>query len=155
MANSSNFKFEFDFASMEKDVDKWTADFQKNARSAVQSGVQLIYDEALRLVPVASKPTRYKGRTYAPGRLKAAIYQVYSADNSNATKVEYHISWNKRKAPHGHLIEFGHWTKKVGKYGPLQPTWVPPKSFIRAAFERQVIPCLTTIARNLTIGIKR
>lgn len=43
------------------------------------------------------------------GRLKNAIYRVLSKDQSRPGHTVYHVSWNARKAPHGHLVENGHW----------------------------------------------
>lgn len=56
---------------------------------------KVIYDEAKTNVPVQT------------GKLKEAIYRVYSPEKSSNTLKLYRISWNKKKAPHGHLIEFG------------------------------------------------
>lgn len=42
------------------------------------------------------------------GKLDASIYRVYSKDQSTDTKAVYHISWNHKKAPHGHLVEYGY-----------------------------------------------
>lgn len=75
------------------------------------------------------------GPNIVSGTLFNAIYRVYSPEKSSDEVKTYRISWNKKKAPHGHLIEFGHWTKKVGKNGPLKPVWVPAHPFLRPAFD--------------------
>lgn len=67
------------------------------------------YDEARLQVPVDS------------GLLQSAIYRVLSKDNTDSTKVTYHISWNKRKAPHGHLIEYG--TSRAPAYPFMRPAY--------------------------------
>lgn len=41
------------------------------------------------------------------GNLERSIYRVYSPEASSAERKTYKISWNKRTAPHGHLLEFG------------------------------------------------
>ena len=41
------------------------------------------------------------------GTLYNAIYQAHAEQLSDDNKQTYRISWNKSKAPHGHLIEFG------------------------------------------------
>ena len=85
---------------------------------------------------MATEPHKRKGgRIIPPGALKRSIYQAYSADHSSAAVATYHVSWNARKAPHGHLIENGHWTKTVGKHGPLKPHWVPARPFIRSSYD--------------------
>jgi hypothetical protein len=105
-------------------------------RPAAQAGAQVYYDEVLRRVPIATKTvTRRSGKVIAPGALQGSIYQAFSADNSGPRRATYHISWNATKAPHGHLIENGHWTKSVGKNGPLKPKWVPAVPFIRGSYE--------------------
>ncbi len=55
---------------------------------------------------------RDEAKTRAPaksGKLRNAIYLAYRDKESNEGHVVYSISWNATKAPHGHLLEFGHW----------------------------------------------
>lgn len=79
--------------------------------SGVAAMAQVVYDAALQNVPVKS------------GKLKAAIYRVYSPEKSTGQSKTYRVSWNKKKAPHGHLIEFG----------TSRSAAIP---FIRPAFDR-------------------
>ncbi|HEX8586171.1 MAG TPA: hypothetical protein VF680_17395 [Allosphingosinicella sp.] len=75
---------------------------------------------------------------------------IYLAQNERETKNDiftYSISWNATIAPHGHLIEFGHWrTHAVYKAAngqwytrkdiPLaKPVWVAARPFLRPAFD--------------------
>lgn len=53
------------------------------------------------------------------GLLESAIYRVYSKDRSVGNLQLYHISWNRKKAPHGHLIEFG--TSRAPAYPFVRP----------------------------------
>jgi Flp pilus assembly protein TadG len=69
------------------------------ARPAAQAAAQVLYDEVKRNVAAIPAKT---------GRLGQSIYQVYSHANSGEGRATYHVSWNVRKAPHGHLVEFGH-----------------------------------------------
>lgn len=46
-------------------------------------------------------------RNRKSGLLLSAIYRVYAEDESSATLKTYHVSWNKKRAPHGYQIEFG------------------------------------------------
>lgn len=55
-------------------------------------------------VRLNASPPRLGRKT---GNLSAAIYWAYSPERSTEGKKTYRISWNARKAPHGHLIEFG------------------------------------------------
>lgn len=58
------------------------------------------------------------------GVLKDSIYHVFSKDRSTTDqgggRAVYHVSWNhaKNKAPHGHLVEFGHWMPYVTRRSP-------------------------------------
>jgi HK97 gp10 family phage protein len=81
------------------------------ARPAAQAAAQVLYDEVKRNVAAIPEKT---------GNLARSIYQVYSEDHSGPTSATYHISWNTRKAPHGHLVEFGHiqrYASYIGKDG--------------------------------------
>lgn len=68
-------------------------------RPAAQAGAQVFYDLVKANVAKVGRKT---------GNLAGSIYQVYSRDNSSKAVAQYHVSWNQKKAPHGHLVEFGH-----------------------------------------------
>ena len=78
-------------------------------RAGSQAAAQVFYNEAKNRVPVKS------------GTLKNSIYQVFSEDNSDKGKATYHVSWNRSKAPHGHLIEFG--TSRAPAHPFLKPAY--------------------------------
>lgn len=84
-----------------------------------QAAAQVFYDEAKVRVPVAS------------GKLRDAIYQVQSKDNSTDKKAVYHISWNARKAPHGHLVEYG--TSRAAAHPFIRPAYEARKKEAIAA----------------------
>lgn len=90
-------------------------------RVGSQAAAQVFYDEAKSRVPAKS------------GTLKDSIYQVFSQDNSTASKVTYHVSWNRSKAPHGHLIEFG--TSRAPAHPFLRPAYEAMK---KQAYEAAV-----------------
>lgn len=73
-------------------------------RPAAQAAIQVLYDAVK--VNVAAIPR-------VSGNLASAIYQVYSQDNSGPALATYHLSWNANKAPHGGLVEYGHWQRYV------------------------------------------
>lgn len=80
-------------------------------RPAAQAGAQVLYEAVVQNVAGIGKVS---------GNLESSIYQVYSASNSSDTKATYQISWNHKKAPHGHLVEFGHiqrYQVNIGKGG--------------------------------------
>ena len=73
-----------------------------SVRPAAQAGAQVFYDRAKQNVDALGRVS---------GNLSTAIYQAYSQDNSGQDKATYHISWNHRTAPHGQLVEYGHWQR--------------------------------------------
>jgi HK97 gp10 family phage protein len=101
-------------SGLEAAMDKYAEHLKTSVvRAGTQAAAQEFYDEAKVRVPVDT------------GRLKSAIYQVYSEGNSGDGKATYHISWNKSKAPHGHLIEFG--TKHTPAHPFLAPAYEAKK----------------------------
>lgn len=111
------------------------------ARSMGVAGGQVIRDEVKLRAPVGTE----EGGSLRPGSLRDSIYLAYRDGRSTDTRQAYSISWNAKKAPHGHLVEFGHWQThavykdKEGSWtlgAPLaQPKWVPAKPFVRPGFE--------------------
>jgi HK97 gp10 family phage protein len=88
------------------------AKIQGATRAMTQAGAEVIYNGARINVPVSDHPHMFHGTNaiygpYAPGSLRDAIYQVYSTDNSSASKATYHVAWNHKKAPYGFMVEFG------------------------------------------------
>lgn len=129
-----------DLAAVDGLVDGYASLVESAIRPAAQAGSQVIYDEVVRNVQRLGKKT---------GKLASAIYQAYSKDNSGPAKATYHISWNARKAPHGHLVEEGYLqryevvlSKKTGKWITLknrplaQPRHVPGHFFVRSATDK-------------------
>lgn len=107
------------------------------------------------------------------GKLRDAIYLAYRDKESTATNTVYSITWNSKKAPHGHLIEFGHWRynkiingrpqkslvagKRRGK-GPQDhagrgalkvPKWVMAEPFLGPAFDANATKAYNVM---LTVG---
>lgn len=95
----SSVTFSMDTSGLNQWLDELQAEALAAVRPAAQAGAQVLYDEVKRNV------ARLKRKT---GNLDRSIYQAFSPDNSVDGKVTYHVSWNRRKAPHGHLVEFGH-----------------------------------------------
>lgn len=93
-------------------------DISKAIRPAAQAGAQVLYEE------VKGNVAKIKQKT---GNLANSIYQAFSAQNSSEEIATYHISWNlgwqkgsqskTSAAPHGHLIEYGHWQRYVAFLG--------------------------------------
>lgn len=87
-----------DMAGLDGMIDEMQGDVESAAGPAAQAAIQILYDEILRNVAGIGKKS---------GNLERAIYQAYSKDNSATGRATYHVSWNARKAPHGHLLENG------------------------------------------------
>ena len=94
-----SFTIKADTAGLNGFLDELEGAAKEAVRPAAQVGTQVLYDEVQRNVSRIGKKT---------GNLAASIYQVYSQDNSGALRATYHVSWNVKKAPHGHLLEYGH-----------------------------------------------
>jgi HK97 gp10 family phage protein len=104
------------------------------ARSMAVAGGEVIRDEA-------------KARVHSHnGVLQDAIYLAFRDQRSTDDLVVYGVSWNRAKAPHGHLVEFGHWQPYVvvkksdgtwvtTKTRRSTPAWIPAHPFLRPAFE--------------------
>lgn len=135
-----SFRININAADVLAGLDDITAECEAAARPAAQAMAQVLYDE------VKANVGRLKRRT---GNLAASIYQAYSQDNSGQGQHTYHVSWNARKAPHGHLVEFGHlqryeitFDKASGRFithkdRPLPtPRHVAARPFIRPAAAR-------------------
>lgn len=105
------------------------------ARSMAVAGGEVLRDEA-------------KARVNSHnGVLANAMYLAFRDVRSSDKEVQYAVTWNKSKAPHGHLVEFGHWQiyavvrKPDGTYVTdkrrrlATPKWVPAYPFLRPAYE--------------------
>jgi hypothetical protein len=126
------------------------------ARSMAVAGGTALRDEAKVRAPVGrAEEDAAGGGSIYPGALRDAIYLVFRDRESNNQVIKYSVSWNAKKAPHGHLIEFGHWqpfvvvltkdgwrtlasgkgTKATGQLRPGGPKWIPAEPFLRPAYE--------------------
>lgn len=143
-----------DTSGCEAALDDLDAVIQAATRPAAQEGAEVYYREVMRRVPVMAMVQVGKGgKVHQPGQLKASIYQAFSADNSfpaqrdsaRYEKAEYHISWNAKKAPHGHLVEYGHVQRRAVFRGadgnwytgktPISPRHVAARPFIRPSYD--------------------
>lgn len=68
------------------------------------------------------------------GTLNSSIYMAKDKGLSNSTRAVYDVSWNKRTAPHGHLIEFG--TSRAPAYPFVRPAMAKMPAAIKRAMER-------------------
>jgi HK97 gp10 family phage protein len=119
----------FDPTLLEQKLDEITKETFSATRKAAQAGAQVLYDEVRLNVNKIKKVT---------GNLDRSIYQAFSEDKSWATGYEvnglpayekaiYHVSWNAKEAPHGHLVEYGH-VVKFKPYLGSDGNWYTSKS---------------------------
>jgi hypothetical protein len=67
-----------------------------------------VRDEAIERAPIL-QPGNEGFDNQRRNQLKEAIYNAFDGRRSIlGAHVVYGVSWNRRKAPHGHLLEFGH-----------------------------------------------
>lgn len=131
MANSN-----VDLSEIFKGLDKLSTSSNSLARSMLVAGGKAVRDEAKARVRVKD------------GILRDSIYLAYKNKESTKTLIHYAIACNEQKAPHAHLIEFGHWQPYKVKYNPRtgqfwtdksekldKPQWTPAYPFLRPAFE--------------------
>ena len=134
-----------DLSSVLAGLDRLSGVSESLARSMAVAAGQAVRDEAKARAPVDT------------GKLKGALYLAYREGRSSESHVVYSVSWNSKKAPHGHLLEFGHWQTHAmykGRDGewyvgaPLaHPKWVPAHPFLRPAYEA-VAPRMAQIMVN-------
>jgi HK97 gp10 family phage protein len=118
----SSFTMTLDLAAANAEIEAVGTKAAGKMRPAAQAAAQVLYDEVMLRVPVAKRAKTLKsGRVIKPGALRAAIYQAYSEDHSTAARATYHVSWNAKKAPHGHLVENG--TSRAPAHPFLRPAW--------------------------------
>ena len=148
-----------------KGLDNLAAVAEPVARAMGVAMGQTVRDEAIERAPVLTEGNRGVDNQ-RPEQLKQAIYLAFDGRRSilNAGHYVYGVSWNARKAPHGHLIEFGHWmpymyektpdgryytplngthkvdgrTRGKGTPNPRGPFWVDAHPFLGPAFDAKL-----------------
>ena len=89
-------------------LDALDSDAEAAIRPAAQAATQVIYERVKLNVKALGRKT---------GNLERSIYQAYSPEKSTSgMRAEYHVSWNHKVAPHGHLLEWG-WMQRY-RYRP-------------------------------------
>jgi HK97 gp10 family phage protein len=143
---ADSFKAKVDMSSVNAGLAKLAGPLRESlARSMAVAGGQVLRDEAKQLAPVGTE----EGGSIHPGALRDSIYLAYKHDRSLGNQQVYSVTWNAKKAPHGHLIEFGHWQPYVvakipGGYGGgyystkvkrATPKWTAAHPFLRPALD--------------------
>lgn len=114
-----------DLSSVLAGLDRLSGVSESLARSMAVAAGQVVRDEAKARAPVDT------------GKLRDALYLAYSDRRSRESTVVYSVTWNSKKAPHGHLLEFGHWQVVGGKRGKggVEVGFTPARPFLRPAYE--------------------
>lgn len=115
--------FDFDQRSLDAAIESLKEKAEAAIRPAAQAGAQVYYEAVKATVPVSKRGHWFQGTTakqakgpeakraasywFESGSLKNAVYQVFSKDNSDKTKAEYHVAWNHRKVPYGFMVSLG------------------------------------------------
>lgn len=145
----ANKRAHFDMSELLAGAERLKAAAEPIARSMGVAMGQVVRDEAKLRVPLGTQ----LGGSLTPGLLRDSIYLAYDDRRNvlNPAIYRYVVSWNSKRAPHGHLIEFGHWMPYLyatdGKGGywtpkPLRPLeepyWVAAKPFLGPAFDSKL-----------------
>lgn len=114
----SAFAIKLDLQGLRDSLGGMAAECEEAARPAAQAGAQVLYDDVKRRVAGIKRHT---------GNLDRSIYQAYSKDNSGKGLAVYHVSWNVKKAPHGHLVEWGHLQRYQVSFDPATRRFITHK----------------------------
>lgn len=68
------------------------------------------------------------------GNLNRSIYMAKDKGLSNTARAVYDVSWNKKIAPHGHLLEFG--TSRAPAYPFVRPALAKLPAAIKRGLDR-------------------
>jgi hypothetical protein len=148
MADAISIKF--DPSGLNAALDLIAAEAKETTRPAAHAGAVVLYEEVKLNVSQLGKKT---------GNLEQSIYHVFSKEDSDETRATYHVSWNYKKAPHGHLVEYGYMqTRKVyvgsdgnwytSKERLPTPRHVGAKPFLRPAFDAKQVEALLAARRR-------
>jgi hypothetical protein len=99
LSGQKSMRVKFDTDGLFDYLDAIPDKVQESLIPAAAVGAKVLYDRVKLNVAALGSVT---------GKLDESIYRVLSKDKSSDHKAVYHISWNHRKAPHGHLVEYGY-----------------------------------------------
>lgn len=91
-----------DLSGLDDLLQQWGDAVEGATRPAAQAAAQVFYERVEANVAAIG---------YVTGNLRQSIYQAFSAAHSGDGIATYHVSWNHKKAPHGGLLEHGHWQR--------------------------------------------
>lgn len=109
---AKTFSVELDTSGLDAYLDELGGQVEEAVRPAAQAGAQVLYDQVKGNVAALGSHS---------GKLSAAIYQKFSDEQSSDGVAVYNISWNAKKAPHGHLVEYGYLQRYVYRPDGMGP----------------------------------
>ncbi|GAA0493716.1 HK97 gp10 family phage protein [Pigmentiphaga daeguensis] len=134
MADAVSIRLEGDIAGQLREFAAGVRD--QVMRPTVYAATRVVYLELRARAPVAD------------GTLYGAVYHWHSERESQNGQQVYYVGVNKAKAPHWHLLEYGHW--RVNKVIQIDgrwvstaerlptPVWVPAQPYIRPAYDASI-----------------
>ena len=100
LKGQGTFGIDADLSGLDAMLGQLEEDAADAIRPMAQAAAQVYYDRVKQNVRALGRET---------GNLDRSIYQAFSPENSqNGKRAEYHVSWNHKTAPHGHLVEYGY-----------------------------------------------
>lgn len=166
MANGAR-RTRVDMSEVIKGFDKLLAVKEPVARAMGVAMGQDVRDEAKVRAPIL-KPENVGLDNQQPGVLRDAIYLAFDKRGRvlNGASYKYVVSWNSKRAPHGHLVEFGHMMPFMyartadGRYYTPKPTtptggfFVAAQPFLGPAFDAKIGTLARTAAAAGAIKLK-
>lgn len=145
---SKSFKFESTISGVLNELDAGVR--EKVLRPAAYAGARVLYDMLLANTPVKK------------GIMKGAVYHWHDDGRSppNGYNQWYSVGVNMKKAPHWHLLEFGHKRINVvvklpdGSWRPFRrrlhtPRWVAAQPFLRPTWLAGERPAVEAMRNRL------
>lgn len=115
----------FDFSKLAAKLDRFAKIVTEGARPAAQAGAQVFYDEVKQRASTVGGEGQFSKPGQAPlvksGALRDAIYQAFADKESGYFRATYRISYNKKKAWYGRLLENGTSNMKARPF--LRPSY--------------------------------
>lgn len=124
-------KLEGDFTAALDRLAKQTA--EAIIYSGAAEAARVIYAE----VKLNTSGTKPKTPGIVTGNLSESIYWAKDTDASTNSRAVYSISWNKSKAPHGHLLEFG--TSRMPAYPYVRPAMAQMDEAVKQGLARMKV----------------
>ena len=141
----NSFRINFNFSSFKEKLDVLVdqSNLEESViRKAAGAGAKILYDEMALRTPVRDEKYKTGGKRKPPGQLKKSIYYWWDKDTSGKNRALYRIGPNTKKAPHWHLVEFGHWDKAKRHFTPAHP-------YIRPTFDAKSKEALAASRKKL------